>query len=89
MKVIVLAKTLDYLQNEILSFRDKLAGKDLQIGDFKKVILTLVDSNINLDKKVTCLMDAVLGLVQQNQPQKEENNLPVSDGYSQLSRMYE
>ena len=34
-------------------------------------------------------MDAVLGLVQQNQPQKEENNLPVSDGYSQLSRMYE
>ena len=77
------------MQNEILSFRDKLAGKDLKIEDFKKVILTLVDSNINLGKKVKCLMDAVLGLDQQKQPQKEEKNLPVSDGYSQLSRMCE
>ena len=77
------------MQNEILSFRDKLAGKDLKIEDFKKVILTLVDSNINLDKKVTALMDALLGLVQQRQPQKQENDLPTSDGYSQLSRMYE
>ncbi len=82
-------KTLDFLQNELLSFRDELAGKDLQIEDFKKLIVTLVDSNINLDKKVTALMDALLGLVQQKQPQKEGKNLSASDGYSQLSRMYE
>ena len=79
----------DILQDKLESLEARLADKSLGTEELKKLVLTLANSNIDLDKRVTILMELLLGTMQQKQPKEEENNLPTSDGYSQLSRMYE